>query len=258
MCWPPASPPTKYPVTAVGHTPWDEGAGAYDFDTFIEGRYRTLLQALAAPEGLSPEMSADAARALASSNEGSFPAQMALGMTLEESAPDQAIEAFERASALVPHATGPDSPQAQIAEIALARGDKARAIKALDTLTGFDHSDLASARKLVSLLEGSPDQALRRTALRRVVAVDPFDAAAHAALCRMALEAGESQEAVRLFRVALAAGSADKAGAHADLAAGLFAAGDRDGARRQALAALEIAPTYTRAQDLLLKLVGGQ
>lgn len=227
------------------------------FDTFLEGRYSVLRQALAAPEGLSPDMSPDAARALAAANEGSFPAQMALGMALEEGAPDQALEAFERAAALVPHATGPDSPQAQIAEIALARGDKARAIKALDTLTGFDHSDLASARKLVSLLDPATDQALMQTALRRVVAVDPFDAPAHTALGRMALTAEDSTEAVRLFRVALAAGPTDRAGAHADLAEALLQSGDRDGARRQALAALEIAPTYTRAQDLLLKLVGG-
>jgi tetratricopeptide (TPR) repeat protein len=228
------------------------------FDTFLEGRYRVLRQALAAPEGLSPDLSPDAARALAAANEGSFPAQMALGMALKQSAPDQSLEAFERAATLVPHATGPDSPQAQIAEIALARGDKARAIKALDTLTGLDHSDLASARKLVSLLDPATDQALLKTALRRVVAVDPFDSAAHTTLGRLALTAEDSTESVRLFRVALAAGPTDRAGAHADLAEALLQSGDRDGARRQALSALEIAPTYTRAQDLLLKLVGGQ
>jgi Flp pilus assembly protein TadD len=74
----------------------------------------------------------------------------------------------------------------------------------------------------------------------------------------MALTAGDSAEAVRMFRVALAAGPLDKAGAHADLGESLFEAGQRDEARKQALAALEIAPTYSRAQDLLLKLAGGR
>jgi tetratricopeptide (TPR) repeat protein len=74
----------------------------------------------------------------------------------------------------------------------------------------------------------------------------------------MALSGGDADEAVRMFRVALAAGPVDRAGAHADLAEGLFDAGDRDEARKQALAALEIAPTYSRAQDLLLKLIGGR
>jgi tetratricopeptide (TPR) repeat protein len=228
------------------------------FDAFVESRYRALRQALAAPDDLTPDMPLDALRAAAEKHGGSFPAQMALGMALAKPDPDGAIAAFERAAALVPHATGPDSPQAQIAEIALSRKDQARAIAALDTLTGFDHSDLASARKLVSLLDGAKDQTLLGTALRRVVAVDPFDSAAHTALGRMALAEGKATEAVRLFRVAIAAGPVDRAGAHADLAEGLFDAGQRDEARKAALAALEIAPTYPRAQNLLLKLVGGR
>jgi cellulose synthase operon protein C len=228
------------------------------FDAFLEKRYGTLRKTLAVPEGLSADMPLDALRALASANADNFTAQLALGMALKKTAPDEAIAALERAAALVPHATGPDSPQAQIAEVALARGDNARAIKALDTLTGFDHSDLGSARKLASLLDPGQDQALLGTALRRAVAVDPFDAASHTTLGRMALSSGDTTEAVRMFRVALAAGPVDRAGAHADLAEGLFEAGNRDEARTQALAALEIAPTYSRAQDLLLKLVGGR
>jgi tetratricopeptide (TPR) repeat protein len=228
------------------------------FDVFVESRYRGLRQALAEPEGLSADMPLEALRALADANAGSYQAQMALGMALTKTDPEAAIAAFERAAALIPHATGPESPHAQIAAIALARKDQARAIEALDTLTGFDHSDLASARTLVSLLDGSKDETRLRTALRRVVAVDPFDSAAHSALGRMALAAGEANEAVRLFRVALASGPVDRAGAHADLAEGLFDAGERDEARKAALAALEIAPTYPRAQTLLLKLVGGR
>ncbi len=228
------------------------------FDAFLDRRYGALRKALAAPEGLTPDLSSDALRTLAAAHAGSFPVQMALGASLAKTAPEQAIEAFERAAALVPNATGKDSPQARIAELALARGDTTRAVRALDVLTGVDHSDLASARQLVSLLDPASDRALLRTALRRVVAVDPFDAAAHTSLGRIALDGGETTEAVRMFRVALAAGPVDRAGAHADLAESLLGAGDMDGARRQALSALEIAPTYSRAQDLLLKLVGGR
>ena len=228
------------------------------FDAFLEQRYGTLRKALAAPEGLKDADSVEKLRALAKENPDSFPVHVTLGLALKPTAPDEALTVFEHAAALVPNATGPDSPQAQIADIALARGDKARAIKALDTLTGLDHSDLASARKLASLVDPKTEAGLLKTALKRAVAVDPFDSASHTTLGRMALEAGDSVEAVRMFRVALAAGPVDKAGAHADLAEGLFEAGQRDEARKQALAALEIAPTYSRAQDLLLKLVGGR
>jgi tetratricopeptide (TPR) repeat protein len=228
------------------------------FDAFLDQRYGALRKALAVPDGLKEADSVDALRALAGKHPESFQVQVELATALRKTAPDEAIAVFEKAAALVPNATGPDSPQAQIAEIALARGDKPRAIKALDTLTGFDHSDVASARKLASLLDPKTDAALLRTALTRAVAVDPFDAASHTTLGRMALTSGNAEEAVHMFRVALAAGPVDKAGAHADLAEGLFEAGQRDEARKQALAALEIAPTYARAQDLLLKLAGGR
>jgi hypothetical protein len=60
-----------------------------------------------------------------------------------------------------------------------------------------------------------------------------------------------------MFKVAIAAGPIDRASAQADLADGFFLAGNRDEAKRAALAALEIAPTFPRAQDLLLKLLEG-
>jgi len=62
---------------------------------------------------------------------------------------------------------------------------------------------------------------------------------------------------VREFRVALALGPVDVVAAHCDLAESYLLAGRRDEARRAALAALEIAPTYQRAQDLLLRVVEG-
>ena len=227
------------------------------FDLFVEDRYGSLRKALAVPEGLSPELPVDRLRAMATANPGSYPAQMALAEALSEGSPGVAIAAFERAAALVPNATGTNSPQARIAALALAKGDKARAARALDTLTANDHTDVVSARTLAGLLDPTRDAARLHTALTRLVAVDPFDSSAHTSLGRMALTAGQGPEAVRLFRVALAAGPMDKAGAHADLAEALAHTGQRAEAKQQALSALELAPTYSRAQDLLLKLTKG-
>ena len=233
------------------------GALQKTFDAFLDQRYSALRKAMAVPEGLAPDMPLEALKALASANAGSFPVQMTLAAALQEKSPEQALPVLDRAAALVPNATGEDSPNAMIAEIAIARGDKARAIKALDTLTGFDHSDLASARKLVTLLDPKTQTAQLKVALQRVVAVDPFDAAAHSSLGRLALAAGENDTAVRMFRVAIAAGPTDKATAQADLGEALLQAGQKDDAKRAVLAALELAPSYTRAQDLLLKIAGG-
>ena len=50
-------------------------------------------------------------------------------------------------------------------------------------------------------------------------------------------------------------GPVDRAGAHCDLGESYFLAGKPTDAKREALLALEIAPTFERAQDLLLKTV---
>ena len=50
----------------------------------------------------------------------------------------------------------------------------------------------------------------------------------------------------------------DKAAAHCDLGESYLLAGNKAAAKKEALAALEIAPAFERAQDLLLNAVGGQ
>ncbi len=227
------------------------------FDAFLETRYAGLRRALAVPEGLKPEMPAEQITAIASANPGSFAAQMALGEALMASNPDGAMAAFERAAQLVPNVTGDDSPYALIAAVALKKGDKPRAATALEIMTAKSNTDLASARQLASLLDPARERSRLQLALKSVVAVDPFDGAAHATLGRLDLEARKLDDAIRSFRVALATKPLDRASAHADLAEALAEAGQRDEAKREALAALEIAPTFTRAQDLLLKLAQG-
>ncbi len=226
------------------------------FDASLETRYATLRRALKAPEGLTPEMPLDKAKALAAAHPESFPAQMALGEALAPSDPDAAIAAFEKAAELIPNVPGEDSPHAAIAALALKKGDKPRAARALEALTSYSHTDIASARQLMTLLDAK-DSARMQAALKRIVAVDPFDGVAHSTLGRLALSGGDTADAVRLFRVALAAKPLDKAGAHADLAEALLKAGQRDEARKQVMEALLIAPSFSRAQDLLLKLSEG-
>ena len=69
------------------------------------------------------------------------------------------------------------------------------------------------------------------------------------------MAAGETPTAVREFSIALAAGPIDRVSAHVDLADSHLATGDLDAAKREVIAALEIAPTYERAQEMLLQIV---
>ena len=226
------------------------------FDAYLAEKFTPLRRALNVPEGFEPDQPLEKLKAAAAQYPESYAVQMALGRALRQTDPAGAIEAYERAAKLVPMITGDESAYMQIVEVAMATGDKARAAQALDAMLRYDHTSLDAARQLVTLLDEKDKERLRG-ALERVVSIDPFDAPSHSTLGRMALASGQTADAVRNFRVALAAGPIDRASAHADLAEGLLQAGDRVEAKRQALAALEIAPTYERAQDLLLKLVDG-
>jgi tetratricopeptide (TPR) repeat protein len=158
----------------------------------------------------------------------------------------------------VPVATGEDAPLSLIAQAAEASGDRARAAAALEALLAREDANVAAARQLVSLLDGSSDTKRLLAAHARVAALDPFDAASHTVLGRQALAADDVHTAAKWFRVALAAGTRDPVSAHCDLAEAYVKLGEAADAKRQALAALEIAPTYARAQDLLLTIVDGQ
>ena len=201
--------------------------------------------------------SLDELRKLANENPRSYPVQLAYGHALRKAgSTDEAMQVFERAAALAPSATGDDSPRAQMAEIALEKKDRTRAIAELTALLNADFENVGAAHKLASLLKeaGVTDPARLRPVYERIVALDPFDGDARAALGRMAMQRNDVEFAAREFRTVIALKPIDPAVAHTDLAESYLKAGKRDDAKRQTLAALEIAPTYERAQDLLLKL----
>ena len=139
----------------------------------------------------------------------------------------------------------------------MARGDSARAIEAFEGTLAREGANVDAARQLAALLDGAGDHARAAKAWARVAEIDPFDATASAILGRRALDSRDAESASRWFRAALAAGPSDRAAAHCDLAESYLATGRSPEAKRQVLAALEVAPTYARAQDLLLAIVDG-
>jgi tetratricopeptide (TPR) repeat protein len=228
------------------------------FDARLDKQYADVRRALKTLE-IPPKASADQLKTIANDNPGSFGAQMALGRVLYEGGDlPGAIAALERASKLVPGATGQQNPNALIAMIATKQGDTARAIRALDAVVKVDSSDVEAARRLAMLVAPLGDAARTAAVYERVAALDPFDAQAQSVVGRYALQQKDAPRALRALRAALAAGAADKAAAHADLAEAYLLAGQLGDAKRETLAALEVAPSFERAQDLLLKIVNAQ
>jgi tetratricopeptide (TPR) repeat protein len=224
------------------------------FDGYTDKNYGAIVRAMKSPE-LKEKPSLDDLKKLAADNPESFRVHMALADALN-TAGDKAgaIKTFERAAQLLPTANGRGNPHAYIARIAEEQKDTDRAIRAYDAVLQIDNADVESARKLVALLEPKGDAARTEDAYRRLVAADPFDSRGQTGLGRLALKRNDTALAVRSFRSALATKPPDAAAAHADLAEALLASGQRAEAKREVLEALEIAPSFERAQDLLLKI----
>jgi cellulose synthase operon protein C len=226
------------------------------FDSALERRFGSIRRALAGadPETLSKK-SVEELRALAASEPGSYWVEMALGRALRMGADhDGAMRAFGAAAGLIPLAP---APHAQMAQIAIEEKDRTREIGELRALLAVDFDDLDAARELASAMQkaGINDAASVRAVNERIVALDPFDGQAHTVLGRLAMDRNEAEAAMRDFKVALALNPVDLAAAHTDLAGSYFKVGRMADAKKQTLAALEIAPTYPPAQELLLKLV---
>ncbi len=243
---------------ALGRIDLDYERLQASFDTAVEEQFGALRRALqSAPRNLpeGPER-LETLRRLAEEQPENFNVQFGLGRALR-AAGDMAgaRAAFERAAALAPMATGLESPRGQLASLAEAEGDAERAMAELERLLMYDETSIDAVRTFAALAEEAGDDARLQAAYERLIEIDPFDPIPHQTLGRIAKEAGRNDDAVRELQVALALGPVDRVAAHTDLAETLFAAGRIAEARRQTLAALEIAPTYDRALELLLAIV---
>ncbi len=241
---------------AVGE---DLGQMQSAFDRRMEEKYGTIRVALKEPpqDVNLPRMPLDELKAYVAKNEGNYIAQMALGVQLRKGGDfEGAVTAFRKAATLVPIAGGDDSPHALLADIAMQRRDNPGAIEALQGLVNVDFNNIDAARRLARLLRdtGVTDVARLEPVYRRIVDIDPFDADARTQFGRVLMSANKPDAAVREFKAVVAMNPVDQASAYTDLAESYFQSGQRADARRQTLAALEVAPSYERAQDLLLKL----
>lgn len=226
------------------------------FAAFVEARYGALRDAMKAPETAVEPDDFPGLRARAEAAPASFISQLMYGQALLAAGDlERAREPLERAARLAPQASGGASPRALLAQLAEKLGDAARARREWRQLLAHDHANVIAARRLVQLAAGPGAADDLEYGLRLVADLDPFDADVHGRLGRLLFDRGAHADAVVEFEVALAVGPANPASAHVDLGETLLKLGRRDEARQQAFAALKLAPTYARAQDLLTSII---
>jgi tetratricopeptide (TPR) repeat protein len=200
----------------------------------------------------------EAARRAAAENPGSFHARLLLGHALfQEERYEEAEVELRAALDLFPEYGGPDGPYLYLSRIHRERGELERAARALQQMGRLNETlpEVHAEEAEIWMELGEKAEAAR--ALEKVVEIVPFQVQPHQQLASLYEELEDFAGAVRERRAILALDPTDRAEAHFRLALALMRSGDRGEARSQVLRALELAPSYEEALDLLLELRGG-
>jgi tetratricopeptide (TPR) repeat protein len=139
-------------------------------------------------------------------------------------------------------------------EYYLTKNDKTAAIQELEKYRDTGGTDVAMLKKLGRLEQEAGKSQQAETTLRKLNYVYPEDEEVHHRLGDLLLQAGDAPGAVREYQAVVALQPADKAESHYELARALNAAHRTNEAKDEVLLALEAAPGFKPAQQLLLQL----
>lgn len=169
-----------------------------------------------------------------------------------------ALKAGEAARKLYPEYVGDANPYALMADVDIKNGDKAAAMALLADYQKFGGENPATLKKLATLQEDAGQLREAASTLDAINEIYPLDEELHRHLGDLFLTQQNNDRAVREYAAVVALQPHDKAGALYNLAKAYFAAHQFDKAEQQVLAALETAPGYRPAQQLLLQLEDAQ
>lgn len=186
---------------------------------------------------------------------GPFPETLDRGRELlAEGKVDEAIVELKKAKEMFPEYAQADGPYALLAEAYKQKNDKRAVAAELQAMTAINEEAFVENMAAAAAMLEIGDRAGALAALDRAVWINPFDQEAHTRLAELAAEMSDRRIAIRERRALLALDPTDRVEAQYQLALAYADAGDMVSARREVLRALEQAPNYSKAQDLLLRI----
>jgi tetratricopeptide (TPR) repeat protein len=185
-----------------------------------------------------------------------FLAQVTYGVhMLERGNAELAIPYLERARQLFPGYAGAGSPYWFLAVAKRRTGDLEGAAAELEALLTRNAGLYGAAVELAAIQDSLGSAEGVRWALDRVMFVYPYEVEAHTRLADVAANLEDWPMAIRERRALVALDPVNRARALYLLARAYYHAGDTGAARKTVLAALETAPNFAEAQDLLLDIM---
>jgi Flp pilus assembly protein TadD len=166
----------------------------------------------------------------------------------------EAIATAQAAKRLFPPYAEEGNPYELLAGIYEEQGEKEKALEELAEWRLQRGRNPETFKKLAALQAEAGRSEDAVVTLTEALQVSMFDVEIHDELAELALEKGDSETAIREYRAVLALNPPDRAEAHFRLASAYWKQSDAANARREILAALEIAPGYRPAQQLLLEI----
>ena len=168
---------------------------------------------------------------------------------------DMAIETLSKAVDVYPEYTDEHNAYEPLAEAYLKKGNKKAAVDTLKKLLTYSETSFKANVKLAELLRESGDLPGAAKALEGAMYIRPMDMEGHQKLGELLMNQKRYPGAAREYETLLALNAPDRAGVYYKLAEANFGQGNRQDARKNVIKALEIAPSYEPAQELLLKIV---
>ncbi len=227
-----------------------------EFSAYIEAKVKPLQQALSTQNNVVASLSKEEVlKQLATQD--TFALRIRAAELLAADGDTQgAVTHYTRALELFPYVSGKGNPYEALAKLLEEKGDHAQAAKVLDSLVKNDENNLEALKTIarLRLALGERQQAL--DALQASFFISPFDYKLHTQAGELSIDLKDYAKALTEFQVTLALAPPNVAEANFNVASAYHALGQQPEAKRAVLRALEAAPRYEKAQELLLRIVG--
>jgi len=227
-----------------------------EFAAYVESKARPLHQALSTTTNVAASLSKEEVLKMLATQDTFALRVRAAELLAADGDTQGAITHYLRALELFPYVSGPDNPFESLAKILEQKGDIAHAAQILEGLIKNDENNFEALKTIARIRLALGERQAALDALQASFFINPFDYKMHTQAGELSVELKDNARALTEFQVALALAPPNIAEANYNVAAAYYALGRQPEAKRSVLRALEAAPRYEKAQELLLRIVG--
>ncbi len=243
---------------------WDTKTLDAEYAAFLDARLKAVaprlnFQLMEEQAKAGAPLDESVLRACLKKDPEDFFANLLLGARLQREKNSSAAESYlKKAEGIFPAYVEAGNPYQILGEMYLEQGREDDALAQFLGWTRYDEDSVVPLKRAAEIYRRRKDWANESKDLDLSVYIDPYDVKVQALLGESAVEAGNWPSAIAAYQVLLGLNPPDPADAHYNLARAYLGAGNKTEARREVLRSLEIAPTFEKAQQLLLRLNGKQ